>query len=220
MTPRRAKLHFQKGPDEPAETVSLDFSEEEWQLLKDFVAAVSRVESCGIIQNGRTMNLRISYNQNSGLSVSADLPPEAEIREFLHVARWVILQEEPASFVNTAGLIGKRLAHPYVRSYVRSSRKLFDGTASQAYAVLTANGVVLNSDATLKVWLNAYEYHTDREKQKDLEKLHRIMPLESFRAIYIGLLLEKIRASQQLAILIELMLGSRDSIEVPTSFLT
>lgn len=50
---------------------------------------------------------------------------------------------------------------------------------------------IINSEETLKLWLNAYEYHRDQEKLKDIQKLTGFLPFNFFEYFMIDSLFAK-----------------------------
>ena len=81
---------------------------------------------------------------------------------------------------------------------------------------MQSNDQVMNSEEMLFTWLNAHEYHRDRDKQEFLETLHKILPLEWSRGVFVSLLVDKTKAILTLAALVELALGKRETITVET----
>lgn len=79
---------------------------------------------------------------------------------------------------------------------------------------MTSTDVVLNSEATIWKWLNAYEYHQDPEKRAHLESLHHVLPLESSIPIFLSLLGDKVQAILQLAALVAVVVGKQASVSV------
>lgn len=111
------------------------------------------------------------------------------------------------------GIIARRFTDPSIRGMVRAQRALYDGRDFQSQIRIESNNTVINCEETLMKWLNAFEFHTDETKRAEIEKLHQLMPLEASRAIFIMLLIEKVKAIMNIANFIELLLGRADSIE-------
>ena len=61
----------------------------------------------------------------------------------------------------------------------------------------------------LLVYLNAHEYHRDKDKRNKLKALHQLMPLESSRSIFIMMLFEQIDAISALAEIIKVIQGEK-----------
>ena len=59
--------------------------------------------------------------------------------------------------------------------------------------------MVLNSDDTLMKWLNAYEYHRDEDKRRQLGELHEVWPIGFSKGMWGGMMIDKARAVVELA---------------------
>jgi len=91
-------------------------------------------------------------------------------------------------------LLSYRWNHPVLRDIIRRSRDLFSGKSFQSQIQIRENDVLINAEATLTKWLNAFEYHRDIEKRKELEVLHKLTPLDSSKALFIDMMLDKAQA--------------------------
>jgi len=69
--------------------------------------------------------------------------------------------------------------------------------------------VVIDCEATLQQWLNAYEYHKNGNKRREVERLHQLLPLEASRAIFVTMLYDKVDAIHHLHSRVRLMLGKQ-----------
>jgi hypothetical protein len=47
--------------------------------------------------------------------------------------------------------------------------------------------VVLKSDETFLLWLNAFEYHKDEDKQNTVAELHALILFETLRAMFVSM---------------------------------
>ncbi|BBJ23444.1 hypothetical protein W01_13710 [Candidatus Nitrotoga sp. AM1P] len=79
---------------------------------------------------------------------------------------------------------------------------------------IQSNNCIVNSEKMLFTWLNAYEYHREREKQELLESYSKIMPTEWSRGVFLTLLVEKGKAISNLGALVEVVLGKRNALSL------
>lgn len=217
MSERKTEIRIRREGESAEEVIPVHFDDSGWELLERFVENVERLETAEMIQQRRNVNLNISFDDAAGLTTSVSLPPDREIREFLHLLRPIILEKEPASFIRTVSLLGKRLEDAHCRAFLSRVRQRFNSRLAQDLVRFEWKDTVLNSEATLRLWLNAYEYHNDAEKRERLDELHRIFPLEASRALFLSLLIEKAQASQMVAVFIEFLLGRRHKLEFKLS---
>jgi hypothetical protein len=61
---------------------------------------------------------------------------------------------------------------------------------------------IINCDETLVSWLNAHEYHRDSAEQEELRRFDQLLPRGALRAIFISMLLDKIKAILNVAVVI------------------
>lgn len=193
--------------------ISADFEDEEVVSLEGFVNNAHRLMEARVIKEGLSGSLTINYDRAHGLSVRVRLPDEDLILAFLHRLRRFILNDEPSSYNKVTGIIARRFDDPFIRGIVRAQRALYEGRDFQSQVRIESNATLINCDDMLMKWLNAFEFHTDATKQAEIEKLHQLMPLEASRAIFIMILIEKVKAIANIANFIELLMGRVQSIE-------
>lgn len=127
------------------------------------------------------------------------LPPAAEVRELLHLLRPLILESEATYLLKVCGILGKHLAHPFIRRKLGELGDTFSGRRLRSTYTFAVGDIVLNSDEGLKLWLNAYEYHRDEDKREVLEQIGAAVPLDVAKAFFLDVLMEKVQATSSLA---------------------
>ena len=193
----------------------VDFTATEWEQLQMYVSETESLQATRFVEQGAGVNLNFQWKKDAGISWSVVMPPIDDLLAFLHRLRPLILQREPASFVKVRKLIARKLQGP-TAPLLRYLLDLFEGKEMQKLVVMQSNDQVMNSEEMLFTWLNAHEYHRDRDKQEFLETLHKILPLEWSRGVFVSLLVDKTKAILTLAALVELALGKRETITVET----
>lgn len=175
-----------------------EFPDEEWERLLDFSSLVDKLIKSKILGEGISVNLRINYSISSGIRYENKLPDDDDVATLLHRMRPFILQKERTSFYSICSILSRRLSHSHFRAVIERQRAEFSGKHFQGLVDISANGVTLNSDEILNKWLNGYEYHHDLEKQGEIEALHQLFPLESSRAIFINMIMDKAKAVSEI----------------------
>jgi hypothetical protein len=92
-------------------------------------------------------------------------------------------------------ILARRLNHPAFQRYLDRQEAIFDGT--RQLMVVMSNGVQVNSTATLdRLWLNAYQYHRDKEKRATFEALHdqHTLPLDFSDVLFQDIMMDRGRA--------------------------
>ncbi len=158
-------------------------------------------------------------NQNN-LAFKVELPDWNEVSVFLHKIRPFILQNERTYFHKVRNLLGFKLTDSYFRDYFNLQKELFNGKKSQEGWQIESNGEILNSEKILYEWLNAHEYHRDKDKQELIKFLHQIVPLEASKVLFLGLLSNKTKAILNLASFIYVLLGKQKSLTLQSEIKT
>lgn len=206
-----AKVYLTIGQNGEKYAVSGTFEDQEWKALLDFVKYTNDLLSIEIVSQGGPGKLNINYTQESGLSYSVDLPKEDQILALLHRLRPFVLQNEVTNFNRVCNHLSRRFDDVPFKGFIKSIGDFYSGKKIQAIILLKSNDVLINSEEILLKWLNAHEYHRDNEKQKELETLHKILPLETSRAIFVMMLYDKVRAITILAHFINVIVGEQET---------
>lgn len=193
--------------------ISGEFSDEEWRLLEDYLEYAEDLFACRLFHSEADCSLQIKWDRDSGGTVTTKVPPWDDVRAFLHTALPLFLQNEPTSFYHVNNLLAERLVHPYARKMLGYHRQTYNGTRMQSALSIRINDLVVNSEEALSTWLNAYEYHRDRDKRDVIEDLQNMLPLPALQVIFIQLLLEKTEALFEMARLIRIILGKQSGME-------
>lgn len=195
--------------------VTAVFEDNELEILQAYCAYVKDLSSAKILQSNLNLGFSIKLPNNGPVSYTQNLPPEDDIIVLLHRLRPFILNNEHASFNRVTGIIGKNLSDSNVRLFLKEQHALFGGKRLLDIIEVKSHGQIINSDKVLSDWLNAFQYHRDQSKRKEIERLHDLMPLESSRGFFIMLLLDKVEAIFKIAGMIELLLGQCNALQYP-----
>lgn len=204
-----AKLSWESPESNSKTTIVGSFEEDEWDTLHAFMTCAESLWKIELLQSDASCNLNIQYNEVTGLSTKTELPPEEQILVLLHRLRPFILQNEKTNFYKTVNLLARRYDDSHVRKFLKDLKGTYSGTRMQDLIRITSNNVLINCDKTLMNWLNAHEYHRDATLQKDLADLHKVMPLESTRAIFISMLFDKVKCIEVLWNIIQVICDKR-----------
>ncbi len=196
-----------------ARPLAITFEDSEWVDLEAYSTYARQLLSARLVQDGGSGSLSMSFQAGAGWSYKVSLPPDDDICALLHRVRPFLLKDEPTNFYKIAALLSRRVVDEDFHSLLKRVRRHYSGRHFQDLMVITSNETVLNSEDTLFKWLNAHEYHRDKDKQRELEALHQIMPLESSRAIFLMMIYDQVRAICVLAGIIETIIGRQERFE-------
>jgi len=208
------KFSLQIKSDGGNSEVSGEFTDEESERLGLFVQYAEEVSKTRLVQIGEWGEGNFRYDEGVGFSCTATLPDWDDVKAFLHTARPLLLQNEDTYFYKIQKLLGKALDHPVMREVFRAQRKLYDGKSYQEQVKFMSNDVLLNSEKVLFKWLNAYEYHREKDHREFIEGLHKMWPLDMSKVIFLGLLKDKAIAMFDLAELIKVIQGTQQRVSL------
>lgn len=212
--PVKYELHMKVEQTGEDISVSGEFSDDEAQLLENFVEYAEDVWNTDFIQSEEHGSFNINWTRDAGTKVETTLPDWNLVMVFLYKFRPLLLNNEQTNFYRIHNLLAKKLDHPYFRGALGLQHELYSGKVSQSEMQFRSNEVLINSEKVLFDWLNSHEYHKDKDKKEFIESLHMMLPLDVSKVIFLRLLLHKAMAAKNIAKLIKLLLGQTKELEV------
>jgi hypothetical protein len=180
--------------------------DEDWQTLVAFAAAVEELQQSSCLQNGLAVNVKIRGNLIDGVTAEGALPESDRIAALLHRVRPFVLQDEPLSYFRVRNILARHVNNAGFRRLLEEQKDEFSGKEFQCELKITSSAPgltgVLNSDDSFQMWLNGFEYHRDAEKRANIEQLCGMLPFDVARAIFVSMLIDKVRAILNLAVII------------------
>lgn len=152
--------------------LSHSLSDPEWKTLSIYCEKVRRLlatkflstESDGIKAN-------ITVRPDTGMTFSANLPPEEQISEFLMAFRFFYLQKEPTHFPSILKILGKHTSQQEAHLALKSFGNKWRNALFAESLIISIDGKKLSASTLLDLWFNAHYFHYDEEKQQQLDEL-------------------------------------------------
>lgn len=213
-TPHKKGISFIGNISGKASEHFVEFTDGEWRQLNDYLSHVADLHSTQFLIKGEGVQLNFVGNEGTAPQWSVKAPPVDDVLAFLHRLRPLILQEEPACFQKVRAVLKRRLKDASIHPFMERLLDVYEGREMQKVVAIQSNDCIVNSEKMLITWLNAYEYHRDRDKQELLESYSKIMPSEWSRGVFLILLVEKGKAITNLGALVEVVLGKRNSLSL------
>jgi len=207
------KITLHKEDSDAQTVIAGEFSDLDWERLNDFVVYARELFDTKFVRNGMKSSLRIEGTPASKVKVSTELPDWEEVMAFLHRFRPILLQSESTNFYKICSLLSKEVANPDFRGMLDLQRDFFSGKHVREQFKLQSDDVLINSEQVLHNWLNGYEYHRDKEKREFIQSLHGMLPLDASKVIFIGLLTAKVQAVNNVAGLVNVLIGKQPKID-------
>jgi hypothetical protein len=183
-----------------------EFSDSETSVLQRFRAYADDLATAALLEPP-LWTLSVVFGTGGAIE-EHNLPPRIKVRELLHLIRPLILTSEATSFYTVLSIVRQQLpAEPYQRMFERWKRR-FSGKEQKEVMRWEVGGRLVNSEATLLLWLNAFEYHRDEDKRAIVADLGKTMSFELLEGIFLGLIMDKCEAIALLAKFIRYMESS------------
>lgn len=205
------RLGLRAEVDDPVEPVSAAFDDSEIDLLRRFSAFVDRVRETKLLQRGMPAITNIEWKAGEEMKWTCPPYENGELHELLHVLRPLILSREVTSFERITGILGKKFDSEKFRGHLKLQRTIFEDGELKLYMQISLNNQPLLDDATLKLWLNGEQYHTDEEKAATWREIEKALTVENTRALVITQLQAKVKALFNVQYIVNLILGKADA---------
>lgn len=192
---------------DPLETTTATFDETEIDLRRRYVEFVDRLRVTTLLQRGMPAITNMSWKLDEGMKWTCPPYENSELHELLHVLRPLILSKEATSFEHIAGLLGRKFDSDKFRRHLKLQRTIFEDGELRLYMQISLNDQPLLDDATLKLWLNGEQYHTDEEKAATWKEIEEGLTVENTRALVITQLQAKVKALFNVQYIASLILG-------------
>lgn len=173
-----------------------EFTADEWASVLKYLDCVGRLTRCRMAESRAQLSWGMSWQGGDSIEYRASFPPEDDMWAFLHCMRPFVLKET-SSFYHVRKVFARRISVDAVRGHLDGLKAVYNGSA-MGFSI-EYNGSRLTSDEAVDLWLNAFEYHQDADKRTELAALFEIFPEPAARALFLGMMLQRASAVQQLA---------------------
>jgi hypothetical protein len=182
-----------------------EFSEQEWDILDLFKREENQLSKSDAIMKIK-VNLNLNWNREQGFTDHSTLPSDDDLNNLLHRLRPFVLKDEPIYFNKVCNILKKHLKNEFSQKLIQDLKDLFSGKEFQSTKVqIEFNKETINSEKTLYKWLNAYQYHRDKGKQVEIETIHKLLPSQTTKAIFIYMMIDKAKAIRDTAEMIRIL---------------
>jgi hypothetical protein len=198
-------LKFDKG--RPDESASYSVSDDDAKTLRAFLDDVLVFERVLPSLELHTLSIGMSAKIGEPTEFRAREPGVLQRAALLHHLRPFVLNDEPYSFFRTRNIVAQSVTGAELAARLKQIKLLFGGKVMQSQFVISDADGIVNAEATLVRWLNAFEYHRDSDKAAELEKRLSPLPAGFTRPLFFMLLAQKAHAVIYLAHIVAKILG-------------
>jgi hypothetical protein len=193
--------------------LSASFTSQEWDTLNRYSDYVRQLRSTKAFSKQISVRLQFHWQVGQNLSVEVGMPDWEDVIVLLHRMRPFLLHDEDTNFGKVKNVLSRRFEDPRIRGMIAYNGDLYSGKHASSILRIEmsrptdTNSIVLNSESFFETWLNGHEFHRDHEKQKFVDQVNSIFPEEATKALHISLLIDKMKAVNNLCGLIDVVLG-------------
>lgn len=175
------------------------FTNDEWKTLRDYAEHVKALDSCSYFKESQGKIISIHFSNDGRMACKDYVPENEKLWAVILKLRPIELNNEPASYNRVTGIIGRRMAHPVIREFLKECRSFFDGKADQQVYTFQAGGRTLNSLEVFADYMNACHYHVDGNRKAAIEAITKNVPLEVLEGVIQVFLNSKMKAVRMIA---------------------
>ena len=163
--------------------IAVEFDDAAIEFLRAYQRNCDRLAEAEMVKSGLPTMGTIRID-SKGFSVDAPPFSNAQLRELLHLARPLFLSSEPHSFEKTMAIIGKAGKGTALAQHLKFLRTLYEKSDLGRYMQINVGGRRIFDDDTVKLWLNAREYHQDADKDIPMKEIEDTLGSEGARAVF------------------------------------
>ncbi len=189
-------------------------SDEDIELFREYITYSEQLIKSGYFKLDRQASLNIKGKAGEGITVTVHLPPEEICDSLMLKLRPFVLRKERTSFDKICSRIKTIFNTEIIDFMLRVQRDLWNGKHFRSMVRVDDNFGALNNDKAIMDYLNAFEYHRDKEKQERLKWPRNFLGDEGLKAFFMIFLLEKAKAIMNIADFCKIILGEVNGIRL------
>ena len=160
-------------------TLSTKPSLEEWRCIREFKRRALEIAENSLVKSGYALEGNMSWKagETPSFKVTA-MPAEEPFRALLLTFRLFWANDEPSNFLRVLNILSRHIAQADAREALnglktRWNQALFGGLMNMSF-----NDKELTANTMFDLWLNAHYFHSDTEKEKQLERMSKMLSPE------------------------------------------
>lgn len=189
--PKTATIRFEFDTDRDPEVVVFSLDDHARQILNAYVREAIILENIVLGFEPQSTGFSMSARVGGPVTFTGREPSVLERAALLHHLRPFVLDDEPFAFHKTRGIIARSSENAFLQGRLKELKRMFGGLFLAEQMRITSGGVLVNSESTLRRWLNAFEYHRDGDKAEQLENSLGSLPEGMTRPLFFMLLFQK-----------------------------
>lgn len=205
--PHAGSFEFAFGDGRPPELATYSVSDEDLATLDAYLMEALTLEQILPSLALGSLSIGMSARIGEAVQMTAREPGVLQRATLLHHLRPFVLNDEPYSFFRVRNIVAQSTTGSFTAEYLKRVKHNFSGKSMQSQFTVSDGDGIVNSEATLVRWLNAFEYHRDAQKAAEFEARLTPLPMGITRPLFFMLLAQKAYAVLQLAWVVAKIVG-------------
>ena len=160
-------------------TLTTKPSSEEWRCIREFKRRTRELVENSLLKDGYDLSANMSWKAGEPPSFTVkSIPPEEPLRSLLLTFRMFWANDEPSNFLRVSNILSRHIAQADARQVIDSLKTRWNQALFGGVMFMSFNGKDLTANTVFDLWLNAHYFHSDSEKQEQLERLAKMLSPE------------------------------------------
>jgi hypothetical protein len=169
-----------------------------WDLLEAFMLHSDDAHRTRFARELQTYKPSFRFSNRGVVSNAGVVPDDEALSAFLHKYRPIILPSEPTEFRQVCSRLVRHVSNSTFTKLVDNWKDQYSGKPIAELVTMKQGDLSLLGDSFLQQYLNAYEYHRDKNKRARLVAFTNTFEPEARRGLITLLLQLKICAVSSL----------------------
>ncbi len=161
------------------------FNPKEWRAISIFKKRSLELLDTKVFSDHKSntkIEAKFELNQNGNNSLKVTLPSEELLKELYMAFRFFYLQKEPSNFQSISNIVNHAAANEQVNGFIRFLKNQWSGALlrKEIFGIYLNNRHV-DAKRLLDLWFNAHYFHSDENKEKELNILNDALSSEFSR---------------------------------------
>ena len=182
-----------------------ELTAEQWEILQEFGRRVDEMQATAWGKRGFAIDHNLVCEAGKGLlpADTSSHPSRAELSQFLHDARSILLQNERTYFPTVLSILPRKAPNPAWRVMLHrfTGKRFRDAIRIYVEPVEGPDArkrILLNSEEIFRRWLNDFEFHKDEERAAYFKHLHGEEFADHLKGLILSMLADQASAGVML----------------------
>jgi hypothetical protein len=174
--------------DEILVKIDAPLTSDEWRCIREFKRRAAELAENSFLKQGFPLKVEfVSSKPGEPFTCTVGpQPPEEALRSLLLTFRLFWANDEPSNFLRILNIIGRHSSEPKLRQYLELLRSAWNEPLFHSVMTLTLGARAITANLVFDLWLNAHYFHSDPDKQQELERLSQALAPEFMKFLLVN----------------------------------